>query len=241
MEWRFAGFGLALFAATACGGVAQQSAGSGGESSIDDGQQSGGSQSTTAGAGGGGSGSSGASASQGGATNLEVPPAAGADGAQPGIPAGNACAVAPPSCTTLHQSQAIDLEDGTRLSYPLDTSCGQCSYKCEVCDELTCSLWAKASTGCGTFRLRAAACAGLEGKAPCLNTASEVPYYLDASGKRWNQVSLTGSESQLSGVTGFQTSELELELTIGDGVTSQTIAAHAYVCAEFTGLGVICR
>src|SRR6478609_6013954 len=170
MRWRLAGVGIAAFAALACGGVAQESGGhrqAAPEGSERHSGGSGGAQVDEAGLAGSGVG--GAGRPSGGAPDLEIPVLT-LGGAPPGIPEGQACIFTAPSCHV--RDQYIDLlEDGVRLSYPLDTSCGDCSYKCEVCDELTCSLWAQGIVNCGTFRLSAAVCAGLEGQPPCLNSA----------------------------------------------------------------------
>ncbi|HYP97405.1 MAG TPA: hypothetical protein VER96_01945 [Polyangiaceae bacterium] len=240
MDWRLAGVGIAGFAALACGGVAQESGsnrqaapgGSGGHSGGSGGAQLGD-------AGLAGSGVGGAGKPSGGAPDLEIPiPTTG--GAPPGIPEGEACIFAPPSCHV--RDQYIDLvKDGVRLSYPLDTSCGDCSYKCEVCDELTCSLWAQGTVNCGTVRLSIAACAGLEGQPPCLNSASNAPYYLDASGQRWDVQVFAGSESELPNPASDGPVALEAQLTISNGLQTRVLTARTHVCASFNYTLVVCK
>ncbi len=193
-----------------------------------------------------GGASAGATFAAGDGPNLTIPSAGGAAGQRSSVPEGTSCQFAPPSCAAHEQVIWINASPSvsTALSYPLDSSCGDCvdvACRGEDCPvELSCSLWASGRASCGSFTLSLAACSDLAGKGTCLNTANPQPYYVDPTGKRWNQVTLVGDATPLSyPLDGLV--DLDLGLDIGDGVTTQRLSVHAHVCAQIVQTLQVCK
>ena len=226
-----ASLGLALLVVqAACGAHAQLDTGSFGASA---GEANGGA-------------SAGSQVAAGGEPNLIIPSAGGTSGQPASVPDGVNCRFAPPSCAAHDQWLSIDVatNETFTLSYPFDSSCGDCvDVGCEKEDcpvELTCSLWAAGRESCGSLNLSLAACNEPGGRGTCLNTASSSPYYVDPTGKRWNQVSLSGDASPLVAPPDGL-ADLDLTLAIGDDVTTQRLSVHAHVCAQFVQTLQICK
>jgi hypothetical protein len=134
-----------------------------------------------------------------------------------------------PACRLRNTYVQIEDDGPMKLGAPFDADCASCwPMGCEDCGTL-CELSATGVASCGTVTLKIAVCAGENHAPPCLNTLGDEPYYLDAQGKTWSVISLSGA-ADAEGHPALL--DAELSLVLRDATVTRQLPTHVRVCAE---------
>lgn len=180
----------------------------------------------------GGRGSGGTStAESGGGTQLDIGGVSGRGGDPPDFvqpPDGTACAFGHFICNAFDSYIDIPDEGGfVRLAYPSDAGCG-------ACRGAHCDLYSYAIESCGMMAISVSACAGPDGKPPCLDTASVYTmHFIDRSGKRWTFASLVAGTSSDAVDLPNVLIDVQAILTFGDvGGAQQELPVHVHLCGD---------
>lgn len=151
----------------------------------------------------------------------------------PSPDAGTVCEFGHDVCDGVDSSVVIQGDAGIeRLIYPMDSGCGMCNGE-------RCELWGYGVTGCGSVGVILAACAGSDGKPPCVDTVQKK--YIDENGQVWNAL-LAGSSAQIT-ESDYSSSvvDVDLTLTITRGTTTREYGVHAHFCGDLRSTLIACN
>lgn len=170
---------------------------------------------TTGGEGPVASGGSAGAVSSGGAVSSSGAVSSGGSAECPSLP--GECAASKSDVTVA----------GVSLRFPAAGSCGACTADCAECQP-ACTLPITAAARCTGTRYLLSVCASLEGQNPCLNTATDDPYYIDATGKVWSVTSFSADTPLDFKHVGMIDASLSLEVT--DGFALKLIPVQIRAC-----------